>query len=575
MGIGAKGLPVYRLRWAVFIERGVRELAETPTLVDEASLSHPNLAKLAPASAPSLFPLPLRPFAAISHTLGFAASQKKFPSLILLDLARKSIKMALFHSLRSGRVYGIINLQKLKLPDPFIRLFREAEEREPEMSVEEDLGPKAPSSVLEGRGQQGKRRRGGETKEKGNNSKRREKRRAQPKEKRSLSERIKLKLQKFAKFLSVPFDAADFAAAKSGYTGCLKKKAGKEKKAAGKGALKEDVMKKNPPKKKNPSKTTSPEIAAENPTIEEMKKNGYRHIKWDGVTPLLIVDSAGRIIAVLCGRPDDPTYVKACLDAFDAILEEGDIVGIRNDSPNGPHHHGNSSAFNVGIAMGMGNATPVQLKNGKMAPALARLLAHEGIQRVAGFQNKSYALWRPHAYERHESTLKKVLNKLPNLKANFKHGVFSAATFNFGRSVTTTPHRDFFNWPPGLCFITALGRFDHRKGGQIVLDELKLVIDFPPASTIGLPSAVVTHYNIPVAKGDQRNSFTQYSAGPIFRWVDNDFMTEAQLKEFNRVKYEKMMKGKANAYQENLKIFSTIYELKDFIHVATLDGSPN
>ncbi|KAJ3764384.1 hypothetical protein EV360DRAFT_9676, partial [Lentinula raphanica] len=86
-------------------------------------------------------------------------------------------------------------------------------------------------------------------------------------------------------------------------------------------------------------------------------------------------------------------------------------------------------------------------------------------------------------------------------------------------------HRDFLNWPFGWCAITALGRFDPTRTGQLILWELRLVVDFPPAATVLIPSAVITHSNTPVAVDDTRISFTQYTAGPIFRWVENGCRT--------------------------------------------------
>ncbi|KAJ3769587.1 hypothetical protein FB446DRAFT_623905, partial [Lentinula raphanica] len=86
-------------------------------------------------------------------------------------------------------------------------------------------------------------------------------------------------------------------------------------------------------------------------------------------------------------------------------------------------------------------------------------------------------------------------------------------------------HRDSLNWPFGWCAITALGKYDPRRSGQLILWELKLVIDFPHAATVFIPSAVITHSNTPLAEGDNRMSFTQYTAGPIFRWVENGCRT--------------------------------------------------
>jgi hypothetical protein len=110
------------------------------------------------------------------------------------------------------------------------------------------------------------------------------------------------------------------------------------------------------------------------------------------------------------------------------------------------------------------------------------------------------------------------------------NSVFTAATYNLGPETVSVPHWDFANLPFGLCAITAIGNFNPTKGGHIVLKECKLVIEFPPGSTILIPSAIIEHSNVPIAKGEKRYSFTQYSAGGLFRWVDNGFKTSEAYK---------------------------------------------
>jgi len=49
------------------------------------------------------------------------------------------------------------------------------------------------------------------------------------------------------------------------------------------------------------------------------------------------------------------------------------------------------------------------------------------------------------------------------------------------------------------------------------------VIEFPPGSTILLASGVIAHSNASVMQGETRYSVVQYSAGALFRWVENGF----------------------------------------------------
>ncbi|KAJ7339792.1 hypothetical protein DFH08DRAFT_704740, partial [Mycena albidolilacea] len=112
---------------------------------------------------------------------------------------------------------------------------------------------------------------------------------------------------------------------------------------------------------------------------------------------------------------------------------------------------------------------------------------------------------------------------------NFVGSVFAACTFNFGPHAITVPHLDFGNLSWGWCAITAPGRFNPDLGGHLVLWDLKLVIRFPPRSTILIPSAIIRHSNSPVAVHEFRESFTQYTARGLFCWIRNGFKTDGEF----------------------------------------------
>ena len=84
------------------------------------------------------------------------------------------------------------------------------------------------------------------------------------------------------------------------------------------------------------------------------------------------------------------------------------------------------------------------------------------------------------------------------------------------------------NLPFGWCAITALGSFDFKHGGHFVLWDLHLVIKFPPGLTILIPSASLHHGNTAIQTGEKRYSFTQYTAGGIFRWVEQGFQKSSE-----------------------------------------------
>jgi len=158
--------------------------------------------------------------------------------------------------------------------------------------------------------------------------------------------------------------------------------------------------------------------------------------------------------------------------------------------------------------------------------------------------------------------LGKLFDSNYTLRRNFKNSPWPAATFNFGPWTITFPHTDPGNLAFGWCAITALGKFDFRRGGQIILWDLGLVIDFPPGSTILIPSAVVRHSNTVIQASETRYSFTQYAAGGLFRWVKNGFCSD---KTFVAKATEKQMKQREAARERRWKdgvcLFSKLSEL--------------
>lgn len=98
-------------------------------------------------------------------------------------------------------------------------------------------------------------------------------------------------------------------------------------------------------------------------------------------------------------------------------------------------------------------------------------------------------------------------------------------------------------------------------GGHLILWDAKVVIEFPHGATILLPSATITHSNIPIQDDETRVSFVQFCSGGLFRWVDNGFQTEAQLEENDPIQYAEMMAKKGVRWKEGLEMFSTMKEL--------------
>ncbi|KAJ7192618.1 hypothetical protein GGX14DRAFT_379917 [Mycena pura] len=294
-------------------------------------------------------------------------------------------------------------------------------------------------------------------------------------------------------------------------------------------------------------------------TLSELIALGFRVVKWDGIEARPIVDAHDRVIAVLAGRPRDPTYVQAVSDVFNAMLLErknAHFPGSLNK-----HRRGSFPALNAGLSYSKGQRVPSRLDGGEYALLLQRLLGDPNVNRMAVYASAAFALWAPKVhryYQEHDDALHR---KMPDLGRNFAKSVFSCAAFNFGPKVCTFKHRDILNVPFGWCAVTAMGEFDHRTGGHLVLWDLELVVEFPHAATILLPSATIAHSNIPVGVDEMRGSFTQYTPGGLIRYVDNGFRTEGELQEEDPAEYARLLALKATRWDMGISLLSTVEEL--------------
>ncbi|KAF9046181.1 hypothetical protein BJ165DRAFT_1345804 [Panaeolus papilionaceus] len=273
-------------------------------------------------------------------------------------------------------------------------------------------------------------------------------------------------------------------------------------------------------------------------------------------------DCEGRIIGVLAGRPRDPAYVQACQNFFLRAQTARDLETFSDKET--MHRRGAFPAIAFGISYGNGQTKPQRLSSGSHSTLIASLLQDRDLHRMASYADGAFQLWAPRLYLHYQQTLNSVENAT-GANRNFPGIAFACATLNLGPQVRTFKHRDSLNLPYGLCAIQSMGDFDPKLGGHLILWDLKLAIEFPPYSTILIPSACLTHSNTSVQEGECRLSFTQYSAGGLFRWVMNSCMTESELKIRHRQMYDSQMEQKSERWLESLKLYSTYEELTSCI----------
>ncbi|PPQ80859.1 hypothetical protein CVT26_015076 [Gymnopilus dilepis] len=264
--------------------------------------------------------------------------------------------------------------------------------------------------------------------------------------------------------------------------------------------------------------------------IGEGAKRKFGYVSWDGNLRRSVTDVRGRKVAFLAGRPADKDWPQLMHEAADALETNRSRLSIPKEER--VHRRGAFPAVPCGISHGGGSTQPGNLHNNKDNAAVVEdLCAMECFKRLAGFatfyDSAVMASKAPKLYHYYVEHLAKLHEKHPGLKRLFPSSVFAAASFNFGPRTACRKHKDFANLPFGLCAVTALGNFDPQKGGHLVLWECGLVIEFPPGSTILLPSAIIAHSNTSIQNHEKRYSFSQYTAGGLFRWVEHDFQLAA------------------------------------------------
>lgn len=90
-----------------------------------------------------------------------------------------------------------------------------------------------------------------------------------------------------------------------------------------------------------------------------------------------------------------------------------------------------------------------------------------------------------------------------------------------------------------------------------------MAVEFPAGSTILVPSAAIAHSNTPIQRGERRYSFTQYSAGGIFRWVDHGFQKEERYRAgLSAEELAEGLRKQRDQLAMGLDLFSTLAELR-------------
>ncbi|THU97174.1 hypothetical protein K435DRAFT_819262 [Dendrothele bispora CBS 962.96] len=188
----------------------------------------------------------------------------------------------------------------------------------------------------------------------------------------------------------------------------------------------------------------------------------------------------------------------------------------------------------MAVSFGGGQQHPANLSHPPHINAVLQQLREDpAIQEVARRVDYLLKCYFPKLHRLYTNVLDDLCQENPSLTPNFPKCCFAASSFNFKHAVTF-PHYDSLNLLFGQCAVFNCGTFDYKKGGHLVLWDLKLIIEFPPGCVILLPSALLRHSNTAISPHEIRHSLTFFSASGLFRWrhnnsmSDKDFLTAAR-----------------------------------------------
>ncbi|KAI1788248.1 hypothetical protein LXA43DRAFT_894939, partial [Ganoderma leucocontextum] len=266
-----------------------------------------------------------------------------------------------------------------------------------------------------------------------------------------------------------------------------------------------------------------------------------------------ILSRSEHVIGALGGRPMDDNWD----EVNEQLIPIFDLLGkhYRSSKSQHEHHRGAFNAVACGILYGGGQQCVANLAQTPHNQAvLDAVMRKRSVYRIANFGGFVMRLLAPRMFETYNAVLEEVCAHDTCLRRNFPGNPFTAARFNVSPHTVTYSHTDHLNLPNGTCSITAISNFNPTLSRHLVLWDLKLAIEFPPGSTILIPSALRKHSNIHLydTSNEFRHSFVQYSAGGIFRWVECGHQSQ---KDFKTAGHRYKETGKQR-WQRGLALFS-------------------
>ncbi|KAF8325129.1 hypothetical protein F5887DRAFT_1085747 [Amanita rubescens] len=283
--------------------------------------------------------------------------------------------------------------------------------------------------------------------------------------------------------------------------------------------------------------TATPTVTLPKRLISVSELSSFRpmtRFAWDGRRTYLCLDHNRSVMAVFLGMP------RGAKD-WDLVASEGSrclqdaAARMSLTEATIPHRRGFHPSVAHGISFGGGQESPRFLSHGSDSaewdPVLEEVMNNWAIKRICGFSSDGFEAYGKRNFDYMKQTLESLRGQYEWMRRPYDNaGVYGCRSLNFGPQTATFPHYDVANLSHSWCSITALGDFNPQEGGHLALWDVGIYSDFPPGSTILLPSSIMCHSNTPIKSHEHRESFVQYGAGGLYRWVENGFMSDKAWK---------------------------------------------
>ncbi|KAJ3818581.1 hypothetical protein F5880DRAFT_1491145 [Lentinula raphanica] len=195
------------------------------------------------------------------------------------------------------------------------------------------------------------------------------------------------------------------------------------------------------------------------------------------------------------------------------------------------HRRGQYATLPTGLGFGGGRTEPGHYANtAHNTKLMEEFLADRAVQLVARFVDAGLQTLFPKLHRFLDNLLEKILDDNPDLKRMFPGCCYGACHVNL-ITAWTRQHQDYFNILFAMCCVFCVGAFDSTRGGHLIAWEFGIVTELPPGSAVFLPSAWVTHANIPIAPHERRSSIAFFMSLGLARWYQNGYMSDKTFQE--------------------------------------------